>query len=70
MRDCPSGRLDKEGFRRFYHTEFPFGDPGPMTDYLFNAFDQNHVSSSGRTATAPLSRLYLRTLHAVASSAL
>jgi len=42
IKDCPSGQLDMDGFKRLYETEFPFGDPGPLSEYLFNAFDQNH----------------------------
>jgi len=41
IKDCPSGQLDKSEFNRIYKQFFPFGDPSPFADYVFNVFDEN-----------------------------
>ncbi|WFC94079.1 Calcium-binding protein NCS-1 [Malassezia furfur] len=41
MNDCPSGQLDRTEFARIYKQFFPFGDPAPLADYVFNVFDEN-----------------------------
>jgi len=41
IKDCPSGQLDKAEFSRIYKQFFPFGDPTPFADYVFNVFDEN-----------------------------
>ena len=41
MNDCPPGVLDKAEFSRMYKQFFPFGDPAPLAEYVFNVFDEN-----------------------------
>ena len=41
MNDCPPGELDKAEFSRMYKQFFPFGDPAPLAEYVFNVFDEN-----------------------------
>ena len=41
MNDCPSGQFDRTEFARIYKQFFPFGDPAPLADYVFNVFDEN-----------------------------
>ena len=41
MNDCPPGVLDKEEFSRMYKQFFPFGDPTPLAEHVFNVFDAN-----------------------------
>jgi hypothetical protein len=45
MKDCPSGYLVKEEFRRIFQQFFPMGDPTEFSDYIFNIFD---VDNSGQ----------------------
>ncbi|WFD21495.1 Calcium-binding protein NCS-1 [Malassezia equina] len=45
MNDCPSGVLDKSEFSRIYKQFFPFGDPAPLAEYVFNVFDENKNGS-------------------------
>ena len=45
MKDCPSGVLDKAEFARIYKQFFPFGDPAPLAEYVFNVFDENKNGS-------------------------
>eukprot|EP01137_Pigoraptor_chileana_P019935 Opistho-2@81649 len=41
-KECPSGVIDKEGFRRIYGQFFPQGDSSLFADYVFKVFDANH----------------------------
>lgn len=45
MNDCPSGVLDRTEFARIYKQFFPFGDPTPLAEYVFNVFDENKNGS-------------------------
>lgn len=45
MNDCPSGVLDRSEFARIYKQFFPFGDPAPLAEYVFNVFDENKNGS-------------------------
>ena len=45
LKDCPSGMLDKAEFARIYKQFFPFGDPAPLAEYVFNVFDENKNGS-------------------------
>eukprot|EP00039_Didymoeca_costata_P021117 m.343474 g.343474 ORF g.343474 m.343474 type:complete len:187 (-) comp22882_c0_seq1:166-726(-) len=42
LQDCPSGRMTKEELRAQYTATFPDGDPGPLSEYIFNAYDTDH----------------------------
>ena len=35
IKDCPSGKLNKDEFSKIYKQFFPFGDPGAFADYVF-----------------------------------
>ncbi|MCJ1357535.1 MAG: Neuronal calcium sensor 1 [Icmadophila ericetorum] len=42
LKDCPSGILTKDEFRKIYRQFFPFGDPSSFADYIFNVFDSDN----------------------------
>jgi len=45
IRDCPSGLLTKEEFQKIYRQFFPFGDPTPFANFVFNVFDSDKSGS-------------------------
>lgn len=41
LRECPSGQLKRTDLHEMYQQYFPFGDPIPFSDLLFDWFDVN-----------------------------
>lgn len=42
LKDCPSGKLGREGFHKIYKQFFPYGNPKKFSMFVFGVFDQNH----------------------------